>query len=120
MTERVEVCARSALEDGAQTVEVRGRTFAVVSHEGEVYAIQNRCPHQGGQLCEGLVRSALTATWEEPGDRTKEAFDGPPAVSCPYHGWEFDLESGDHLGDDTVSVATLETVTEDGTVYVKH
>src|SRR4051794_29597048 len=71
-------------------VEVAGRSIGIFNVSGELFALRNRCPHQGGPLClgplEGLVRSA------GPGDYT---FSRPGEVlRCPWHGWEFDIRTG--------------------------
>src|SRR5579884_498373 len=43
-------------------VEVAGRSIGVFNVKGEYFALRNRCPHQGGPLCEGL----LWGLWEAP------------------------------------------------------
>jgi nitrite reductase/ring-hydroxylating ferredoxin subunit len=54
------------------------------------YGIRNRCPHQGGPLCTGhLLDDAVAA---EPG--RAELVKNPVRVACPWHGWEYDLETG--------------------------
>jgi 3-phenylpropionate/trans-cinnamate dioxygenase ferredoxin subunit len=71
-------------------VEVAGRSIGVFNVDGRFHALRNRCPHQGGPLCEGFVFAALRSSG--PGDydhRPGEAF-----VRCPWHGWEFDIATG--------------------------
>ena len=71
-------------------VEVGGRSIGVFNVGGEYLAIRNRCPHQGGPLCEGVTVGAITS--EQPGeyhhDRPGEI------IRCPWHAWEFDLRTG--------------------------
>jgi 3-phenylpropionate/trans-cinnamate dioxygenase ferredoxin subunit len=71
-------------------VRVEGRSIGVFNVDGEFYAIRNRCPHQGGPLCEGKLWGVLSA--EKPG-----AFQYNPRkeiLTCIWHGWEFDIKTG--------------------------
>jgi ferredoxin-nitrite reductase len=61
-------------EGSAKLVRVNNDEIAVFKHNGQLCAIQNACPHEGGQLSAG---------WIEKG-----------AVVCPLHGYKFDLTSG--------------------------
>jgi nitrite reductase/ring-hydroxylating ferredoxin subunit len=71
-------------------VDVRGRKIAVFNIKGEFFALANRCPHQGGGLCDGrltgLVESGAPGEyrWSRRGE----------IIRCPWHGWEFDLRTG--------------------------
>ena len=68
---------------------VAGREIGVFNVDGELYALRNRCPHQGGPLCAGRVLKEVESTG--PGDVRY----GPGVlVACPWHGWEFDLATG--------------------------
>jgi 3-phenylpropionate/trans-cinnamate dioxygenase ferredoxin subunit len=71
-------------------VEVGGRSIGVFNVGGEYLAVRNRCPHQGGPLCEGVTVGALTS--DQPGEydyaRPGEI------IRCPWHAWEFDLRTG--------------------------
>ena len=46
---------------GRKIVEVAGRSIGVFNIDGEYFALRNRCPHQGGALCEGKLWGVLTA-----------------------------------------------------------
>jgi ferredoxin-nitrite reductase len=61
-------------EGAAKLVRLNNEEIAVFKHQGQLCAIQNVCPHEGGQLSAG---------WIEEG-----------AVVCPLHGYKFDLASG--------------------------
>ena len=71
-------------------VTVAGRSIGVFNVGGEFFALRNRCPHQGGALCEGQLWGVLQS--ERPGE-----FDYRPnreVLACPWHGWEFHLRTG--------------------------
>jgi nitrite reductase/ring-hydroxylating ferredoxin subunit len=71
-------------------VEVGGRSIGVYNVNGEYFAILNRCPHQAGPLCKGntygFLKSGGVGEYEysRPGE----------IVRCPWHGWEFDVRTG--------------------------
>ena len=62
---------------GAKTVDVKGTPVAVFNVGGTYYAIEDTCTHVGGPLSEGAVEGK--------------------AVSCPWHGAQFDLATGQAL-----------------------
>ena len=71
-------------------VDVAGRSIGIFNVGGALYALRNRCPHQGGPLCEGRVSGSLTSA--RPGEYV---WDGSaPILRCPWHGWEFDMVTG--------------------------
>jgi nitrite reductase/ring-hydroxylating ferredoxin subunit len=61
------------------------KPIALFNVDGEFYAINYICPHMGGPLGEGRLRGYV--------------------VSCPWHGWTFDVRTGlsDHEGGHSVS-----------------
>ena len=71
-------------------VEVAGRSIGIFNLVGEYFALRNRCPHQGGPLCEGqtfgLIGAAVPGAIEysRPGE----------ILTCAWHGWEFDIRTG--------------------------
>lgn len=71
-------------------VTVRGRPIAVFNLDGAYYAMINRCPHQGAGLCEGDVTGLVIA--DGPG--TYRIIRDGEIVRCPWHGWEFDIRTG--------------------------
>jgi nitrite reductase/ring-hydroxylating ferredoxin subunit len=72
-------------------VDVGGKSVGVFRFGDTFYAIRNRCPHQFGPLCLGTVEKKPFSSG--PGD-FHMAVDGPPFIRCPWHGWEYDLSSG--------------------------
>src|SRR5690349_23831579 len=82
-------------------VMLAGREIALFNLGDRVFATDNRCPHQGGPLCDGIV----TGT----------------AVVCPLHGWKIDLENGCVARPSSpaeVGVETFPTRVVDGVVLV--
>ena len=75
---------------GRKLVTVRGRPIAIFNIKGEFFGLLNRCPHQGGSLCDGVLTGLVQS--DEPGiyrySRAGEI------LRCPWHGWEFDVRTG--------------------------
>ncbi len=75
---------------GRTIVEVGGRSLGIFNIDGEIFALRNRCPHQGGPLCTGRLSGFLQAS--VPGEYS---YSRPGEVlRCPWHGWEFDVRTG--------------------------
>lgn len=53
----------------------KGRQIAIFNINSQFYALENVCPHQGGPLGEGDIEDGC--------------------VTCPWHGWQFNVETGD-------------------------
>lgn len=83
-----------------RAVTLGNREIAIFNLGDRFLAVDGRCPHQGGPLCDGVVA----------GD----------AVVCPLHGWKVNLESGaiERPAHSKVCVATYETKVEDGVVLL--
>jgi nitrite reductase/ring-hydroxylating ferredoxin subunit len=88
---RVVVAPLGSFPDGERRiVSVGGRSIGVFRVGESFYGIRNRCPHQGGPLCLGHVLGDAVA--DAPGEARISA--DPLRIACPWHGWEYDLDSG--------------------------
>ena len=88
---RVVVAPLRSFGDGERRiVEVGGRSIGVFRVGESFFGIRNRCPHQGGPLCLGHLLGGAVA--DGPG-RASIVSD-PLRIACPWHGWEYDLDSG--------------------------
>lgn len=75
---------------GRKIVEVSGQSVGVFNVEGDFFALRNRCPHQGGPLCEGKLWGSVEAS--VPGEFRYRPH--REILTCPWHGWEFDIRTG--------------------------
>ena len=71
-------------------VELAGRSIGVFNVGGEFFALRNRCPHQAGPLCEGPLGSQIHSS----GPGSYELSRAGELLRCPWHGWEFDVRTG--------------------------
>lgn len=82
-----------------RTVEVKGVWIAVFNLDGTFYAIDNACPHAGGPLGEGKLCGA--------------------EVECPWHGWKFNILSGERVGNPNFQVARCGVRITDGRIEIR-
>lgn len=115
---RVDVGPVDAFADSAvRRVEVAGRGLAIVRQGDAWYALRDVCPHQGARLSDGRVGG--TALARRPGDEIVLGRVGE-VLSCPWHGWEYDVRTGRSLCEpERVRVRTYPVRVEDGRVVVE-
>lgn len=118
--ELVHVCSVEDLNPGDFTVVlIQDTPVGVLNVDGNFFAIENQCPHQGGPVCTGIVRPVLVGEFIDVGKRVEESMHSERmAVACPWHGWEFDLQSGHHLGDPDFSIATYDVIVDNGEIFI--
>jgi nitrite reductase [NAD(P)H] small subunit len=82
-----------------RSVTIGGFELAIFNLNDRFVTVENRCPHKGGPLCDGIVSGAT--------------------VVCPLHGRRFDLDTGVAIRASSPScVMTFPTRVEDGIVLV--
>jgi NAD(P)H-dependent nitrite reductase small subunit len=98
----VKVANLSDLPNGESlTVEIGGNCLAIFNVNGEIYALDNTCPHRGGPLAEGLVNPANLT------------------VQCPWHGWTFRCDSGISPINPLAKVQKFDVKVEGGEIQVE-
>ncbi len=96
-------------------VEAGGRRLVVGRNDAGYFALTDICPHQGSRLSSGTLGG--TAVAEAVGE-IEYGRDGL-ILRCPWHGWEFDVESGHSLCDpDRRRVAAYGVKEENGRLLV--
>ncbi|MDU0813728.1 nitrite reductase small subunit NirD [Bacillus siamensis] len=86
-------------EELGKTVYIEEKELAVFKlSDGSVRAVENRCPHKGGVLAEGIVSGEY--------------------VFCPMHDWKISLEDGKVQEPDHGCIKTYETLIEGENVYL--
>jgi glutamate synthase domain-containing protein 2 len=87
--------------DGKKCANAGGRQIALVRMDGGYHAVDNRCPHRQGQLCDGSVK-------QDKGE-----------IVCPLHGWNFDLKTGVSPYDPKDRVKTFNVEERTDGIYVE-
>lgn len=100
MTHDIDIAALDDIPcQGARVVKTPVGCIAVFrTADDRVFALEDRCPHKGGPLSEGIVHGT--------------------SVTCPLHAWVFDLTTGLAQGADDGSVRTFAVRTEGGRVVL--
>ncbi len=100
MGEFVKACKKSEIPDGAgKRVQVNGKEIAFFKTQEGVCAIYSVCPHQGGPLEEGGITDQV--------------------VTCPWHGWEFNVTTGECTFNDSIKQPTFRVKEEGEDVFVE-
>jgi nitrite reductase (NADH) small subunit len=79
-------------------VRVDEEELALARIDGEFYAVQGHCLHLQGPLCEGRLEGHV--------------------LSCPWHGWQYDVRTGENEFDRAIKLETYDVQVEDGEVRV--
>ncbi len=84
-----------------RSVVIGDREIALFNLGDRILAVENRCPHRGGPLCDGIVTGS--------------------AVVCPLHAWKVNLESGsvERPGSADACTRTYRTRTDQGVVSIE-
>ncbi len=77
----------------------KDREIALFKVNGEIFALDNLCPHMGGPLAEGEL-------------------DGT-CLTCPWHGWTFDVKTGDCENMPGDNAEKIQILVQNGSVYLK-
>ena len=119
MAEEVLVCREGEIADGdVRLIKVGPIEIGVIRHKGSYYAYRNQCPHQGGPVCEGLM---IHRVEEDIGpDKTYRGmrYTDDLQIVCPWHGWEFDIETGRCAGDGKHALRRYKVIERDNDIYV--
>ncbi|HTZ31029.1 MAG TPA: Rieske 2Fe-2S domain-containing protein [Methylomirabilota bacterium] len=85
-------------QGSVREVVVDGKPVALANVGGKFYAINNTCLHRGGPLGEGSLEGKI--------------------VTCPWHGWQFDMTSGKVVQNPAVGVDCYPTEVRGQDVYI--
>jgi nitrite reductase/ring-hydroxylating ferredoxin subunit len=98
-------------------VTVAGSEIGIYNVGGRLHAVRNVCPDQSGPLCDGDVFDRIEANIN-PDHTIREFIQQKQAVvACPWHGWEYDLATGQCLWNPRYRVRVYPVeVAADGTV----
>lgn len=111
---------RTDFADDVRKIVANGTGEVSVFRVGErFYAFANRCLHQGGPVGEGRVfpktEVVVDADGKVTGHRLSET---ERRLVCPWHGWEYDLETGKCAGDQSLRLQRYETTVRGDDVFV--
>jgi nitrite reductase/ring-hydroxylating ferredoxin subunit len=109
----------SFLDPGRKVVELDGTEVGVFRVNGKFTAFENVCPHMGGPVCQGKINPRVLEEIAEDKTSLGLAFSKEQTnVACPWHGYEFDIQTGRHQGNPRVSLRPVKLQIVDGDVVV--
>jgi nitrite reductase/ring-hydroxylating ferredoxin subunit len=86
-------------DPGRKVVEVDGTEVGVFCRNGKFTAFENVCPHMGGPVCQGKIIPRVEELIADDKTSLGFAFSKTQTnVACPWHGYEFDVSTGQHQG----------------------
>jgi len=95
----VRVAGTSDVAPGAGIVATaNGKEYAVFNLDGTFHVIDNACLHRGGPLGEGELEGDI--------------------VTCPWHGWQYNVKTGVCLTKDGITAACYEVKVEGGDIKI--
>lgn len=96
----VSVGRADAFGPGGHFVKVEGRHVALFRLDDGFHALDNLCLHHAGPLCEGDI-------------------DARDEVTCPWHGWSYEIRTGRLVQDPTIGVSRHDVRVVDGEVHIR-
>lgn len=90
--------AEDISEDNPKVVQGGGKNIALFRSGGELYAIEDMCPHAGAPLSGGPVEDGI--------------------VTCPWHYWRFRLSDGAWADNPKIKIGCYKVTVQEGDAYV--
>ena len=113
------VAKASELSDGDRRIVTTGRhEIGVFFSGGSYYAYSNLCIHQGGPACEGLLINQVVDIIAPDRTYQGQTFGDDLHFVCPWHGYEYDMKTGEFVGDRKLKLRKYEVVQRGEDVYV--
>lgn len=101
MTRRIRIASEAELGEGsAKVIQAEDRALALFKVEGRCYALANACPHKGGPLGEGTLKDHV--------------------VTCPWHGWNWDVRTGANVRNPALrKVECFQVSVSEGEIFIE-
>jgi nitrite reductase/ring-hydroxylating ferredoxin subunit len=110
----------SEFNDGERRIVFVGDVeIGVFRDRGSFYAYSNVCLHQGGPACEGLIIAKVEERIMP--DQTSRGLYFSDTVThfvCPWHGYEYDMQTGECASDRRLKLRKYEVIQKGDEIYV--
>jgi nitrite reductase (NADH) small subunit len=93
------ISADEVKEGTIKPVTVVGRSVLLIKRDGQIYGVASRCPHMGCSLANGKLNGYI--------------------LTCPCHGWSFDIRNGQYQSNKAIVLMTFECKVENGQVFMR-
>ena len=100
----------------AKIIKINNKSIGVFKlNDGSIHALLNLCPHRGAALCEGPICGTTEATDSYNFKYIKDN----EIIRCSWHGWEFDIKTGEFLVDKKVKVRKFPLEIKGNEIFIK-
>jgi nitrite reductase/ring-hydroxylating ferredoxin subunit len=86
-------------ENEIKLVKLNSISMVIIRRNNEIFALNSRCPHMGCSFGNGALKEYI--------------------LTCPCHGWSFDIRNGQYQANKNIKLETFETKVENGQILVK-
>ena len=86
-------------ENTMKLVTVQGTPILLIKQQGQIFAIDNRCPHMGCGFSGGTLEGSV--------------------IVCPCHDWHFNLKTGEYQEEPSIKLTSYEWKIIAGKIYIK-
>lgn len=86
-------------ENEIKLVKLNSISMVLIRRNNEIFALNSRCPHMGCSFANGTLKDYI--------------------LTCPCHGWSFDIRNGEYQVNKNIKLETFETKVENGQILVK-
>ena len=106
-------------EGGRLVVDAAQTSIGLFRVEGQLYAYENICIHQGGPVCQGKILPRVVENLDADRMIRGERFDeSDPHIICPWHGYEYSIKTGRHAGRPSIALRSVPAEEVEGLIYV--
>jgi nitrite reductase (NADH) small subunit len=110
------ICKVEDLKPGEKrSISIGNRVLVLVrTPDGNYYALRNICPHRGADLSKGPIEGIVSSS------AVREYCYGRQGemIRCPWHGFEYDVKTGQNLVDKKLLIKSYTVKVEDDHVVV--
>ena len=115
----VAALTEDVLEGGRVVVDIQGLEIGIFRLDGRLYAWENRCAHLGGPVCQGVLMNRVVERLDECMRSLGDDFADEQHIVCPWHGYEYDVRTGQHPGDPGARLRRIEVEERGGEIVVR-
>jgi len=113
------VAKASEMQDGDRRIVLAGNAeIGVFFKDGAYFAYSNECVHSGGPACEGIMINRVVDVIAQDRTYQGQAFSDDVHFVCPWHGYEYELKTGECVGDRRLKLKKFEVVRRGDDIFV--
>jgi nitrite reductase/ring-hydroxylating ferredoxin subunit len=113
------VAKASEMTDGDRRIVTAGRhEIGVFFTGGDFHAYSNTCLHSGGPACEGLLINRVVDIIAPDRTYQGQTFSDELHFVCPWHGYEYEMKTGECVGDRKLKLRKYQVVQRGEDIYV--